>query len=133
MVFNKRFFGKGKKNGGPGFEEAQHVDALFRILDLDYSFSFCLSDYLPCSEGFDLGGREKIIKEANGIIGKYHDPIIEDRVQQWKDGTKKEEEDLLDVLITLKDDNGNPLPSTYEIKAQITVILTFLSFFYLVK
>ncbi|KDP45692.1 hypothetical protein JCGZ_17299 [Jatropha curcas] len=120
MVFNKRFFGKGKKNGGPGFEEAEHVDALFRILD--YSFSFCLSDYLPCLEGFDLGGHEKIIKEANGIIGKYHDPIIEDRVQQWKDGTKKEEEDLLDVLITLKDDNGNPLLSTDEIKAQITLV-----------
>ncbi|KDP45702.1 hypothetical protein JCGZ_17309 [Jatropha curcas] len=122
MVFNKRFFGKGKKNGGPGFEEAEHVDALFRILD--YSFSFCLSDYLPCLEGFDLGGHEKIIKEANGIIGKYHDPIIEDRVQQWKGGTKKEEEDLLDVLITLEDDNGNPLLSTDEIKAQITEIMS---------
>ncbi|KDP45699.1 hypothetical protein JCGZ_17306 [Jatropha curcas] len=121
MVFNKRFFGKGKKNGGPGFEEEEHVDALFRILD--YIFSFCLSDFLPCLKGFDLGGHERIIKEANGIIGKYHDPIIEDRVQQWKNGAKKEAEDLLDVLITLKDDNGNPLLSGDEIKAQITEIM----------
>ncbi|KDP45698.1 hypothetical protein JCGZ_17305 [Jatropha curcas] len=121
MMFNKRFFGKGKKNGGPGFEEEEHIDAIFRVLH--YLYAFCLSDYLPCLVGFDLDGHEKIIKEANGIIGKYHDPIIEDRVQQWKDGTKKEEEDFLDVLITLKDDNGNPLLSTDEIKAQITEIM----------
>ncbi|KDP45691.1 hypothetical protein JCGZ_17298 [Jatropha curcas] len=121
MMFNKRFFGKGKKNGGPGFDEEEHIDAIFRVLH--HLYAFCLSDYLPCLVGFDLHGHEKIIKEANGIIGKYHDPIIDDRVQQWKDGTKKEEEDLFDVLITLKDDNGNPLLSTDEIKAQITEIM----------
>ncbi|KAI3844147.1 hypothetical protein MKW92_032041 [Papaver armeniacum] len=60
------------------------------------------------------------------VIGKYHDPIIEERIQQWRDRKdeqlmvqKKEPEDLLDVLISLEA-NGKPLLSVEEIKAQIT-------------
>ncbi|KAF7843777.1 isoleucine N-monooxygenase 2-like [Senna tora] len=32
MVFNKRYFGEGGKNGGPGLEEEQHVEAIFTLL-----------------------------------------------------------------------------------------------------
>jgi phenylalanine N-monooxygenase len=71
--------------------------------------------------GLDLDGHEKVVMENHRIINKYHDPIIHERVQQWKDGAKKDTEDLLDILITLKDRNGNPLLSKDEIKAQITV------------
>ncbi|KAJ6878362.1 cytochrome P450 [Populus alba x Populus x berolinensis] len=59
MLFNKRFFGKGMKDGGPGFEEEEYVDAFFSSLN--------------------------------------------------HDGAKKDTEDLLDILITLKDPNSNPL------------------------
>ncbi|XP_015577436.3 phenylalanine N-monooxygenase CYP79D16 isoform X2 [Ricinus communis] len=90
MVFNKRFFGEGMKDGGPGL---------------------------------DLDGHGKVMKDALGTINKYQDPIIEERVQQWKDGTKKEVDDLLDVFINLEDASGNSLLSTEEIKAQITEIM----------
>ncbi|CAK7323491.1 unnamed protein product [Dovyalis caffra] len=118
MMFNVRFLGEGMEDGGPGFEEERHVEAIFTILN--HLFSFCVSDFLPSLVGFDLDGHERVMKESHGIINKYHDPIIDQRVQQWKDGTKKDVEDLLDVLITLKDDNGNPLLSKDEIKAQTT-------------
>ncbi|KAK0578236.1 hypothetical protein LWI29_007192 [Acer saccharum] len=124
MVFNKRFFGEGMEDGGPGLEEEEHVNALFNVLA--YIYSFCISDYVPCLRGVvDLDGHEKVMKENIGIIDKYHDPIIEERILQFRDrGLKKEvHEDLLDVLIDLKDGDDRPLPSTEEIKAQITDII----------
>ncbi|KAI9198214.1 hypothetical protein LWI28_011960 [Acer negundo] len=127
MVFNKRFFGEGSKDGGPGLEEEEHIDAIFKVLA--YIYSFCVSDYVPCLKGVvDLDGHEKVMKENIGIIDKYHDPIIEERILELRDhhGLIKKEvdhEDLLDVLITLKDDDGNPLLSTGEIKAQITELM----------
>ena len=119
MLFNKRFFGEGMKDGGPGFEEEEYMDALFSCLK--HIYAFCISDFLPSLIGLDLDGHEKVVMENHRIINKYHDPIIHERVQQWKDGAKKDTEDLLDILITLKDPDGNPLLSKDEIKAQITV------------
>ncbi|KAK0577928.1 hypothetical protein LWI29_002454 [Acer saccharum] len=123
MVFNKRFFGEGSEDGGPGLEEEEHIDALFKVLA--YIYSFCVSDYVPYLRGVvDLDGHEKVMKENIGIIDRYHDPIIEERILELRDhhGLIKKEvdhEDLLDVFITLKDEDGNPLLSTEEIKAQI--------------
>nr|AOW44272.1 CYP79D63 [Erythroxylum coca] len=121
IVFNKRNFGKGMKDGGPGIEEKEHIDALFTILF--YVFSFCISDYMPSLIGLDLEGHEKVLKENTDIVNKYHDPIIQERIRQWRNGMKDQEEDLLDILIALKDNNGNPLLSIEEIKAQITEIV----------
>ncbi|KAJ6878364.1 phenylalanine N-monooxygenase CYP79D16-like [Populus alba x Populus x berolinensis] len=121
MLFNKRFFGKGMKDGGPGFEEEEYVDAFFS--SLNHIYAFCISDFLPSLIGLDLDGHEKVVMENHRIINTYHDPIIHERVQQWKDGAKKDTEDLLDILITLKDPNSNPLLSKDEIKAQITEIM----------
>ena len=127
MIFNKRYFGIGRKDGGPGFEEAKHVEAIFTVLK--YIYAFCVSDYMPCLRGFDLDGHKEKLKKALKILNKYHDPIIEERIQQWKNGLKEEHEDLLDVLITLKDDNGNSLLTAEEIKAQTIVILFLHNFF----
>ncbi|TXG46886.1 hypothetical protein EZV62_026180 [Acer yangbiense] len=127
MVFNKRFFGEGSEDGGPGLEEEEHIDAIFKVLA--YLYSFCVSDYVPYLRGVvDLDGHEKVMKENIGIIDRYHDPIIEERILELRDhhGLIKKEvdhEDLLDVLITLKDEDGNPLLSTEEIKAQITELM----------
>ncbi|XP_077213493.1 tryptophan N-monooxygenase CYP79A68-like [Tasmannia lanceolata] len=120
MMFNKRYFGEGCKDGGPGAEEEEHVEALFNVLTLLYAF--CVSDYMPRLRWMDLNGHEKNMKMAIKVVNKYHEPIIDERIKKWRGGedrgVKKEPEDLLDVLILVKDSNGNPLLSTEEIKAQ---------------
>jgi len=125
ICFNARYFGEGREDGGPGFEEVEHVDAIFDLLNYVYAFS--VSDYLPFLRGLDLDGQEKKVKEALRIIKKYHDPIVQQRIKQWNDGLKVDEEDWLDVLISLKDSNNNPSLTLEEINAQIIVIyFTFL-------
>jgi hypothetical protein len=114
------------KDGGPGLEEIEHVDAAFILLN--YAFAFSPSDYIPWLRLLDLDGHKGKVKNAMRIMNKYHDPIIDERIKQWNDGSKKVEEDLLDVLISLKDVNNIPLLSTKEIKAQIIVSLHLLSF-----
>nr|WMB96353.1 CYP79A206 [Miconia microphysca] len=124
LMFSKRHFGKGMPDGGPGIEEEEHVEALFTALG--YLYAFCVSDYFPCLEGLDLDGHEKIVKEATMTLKKYHDPIIDQRIQQWRksgDSNNKEPQDLLDVLIALKDSNGQPSLTSDEIKAQTTEIM----------
>ncbi|KAK8581400.1 hypothetical protein V6N13_144426 [Hibiscus sabdariffa] len=120
LLFSRRYFGKGKENGGPGFEEEEHISAVFTVLA--YLYAFCVSDYIPMLRGLDLDGHEKVMKEAMRVIGKYQDPIIDERIQQWKSGKKSGKEDpddLLDVLICLKDGKGNPILTADEIKAQL--------------
>ncbi|KAK9939461.1 hypothetical protein M0R45_016156 [Rubus argutus] len=122
MIFNRRYFGKGMEDGGPGSEEEEHVAALFTILK--YIYSFCVSDYMPCLRGLDLDGQEKTIKNALEITRKYREPLIEERFRRYKKGfSDKEPEDLLDILVSLEDINGEPLLSSEEIKAQITEIM----------
>ena len=110
--------GQGKKDGGPGVEEEQHVESLFTVLAHLYVFS--LSDYFPWLRVLDLDGHEKTVREAMNTIKKYHDPNVDQRVEQWRNG-EKEAEDLLDFLISVKDSNGEPLLSVAEIKAQCAV------------
>ncbi|PON45552.1 Cytochrome P450, E-class, group I [Trema orientale] len=121
MMFDKRYFGEGRSDGGPGVEEEEHVKAIFTVLLHIYAFS--VADYLPWLKWLDLDGYQKKVSEAMNVINKYQDPIIHDRVRQWRDGMRTEPEDLLDVFISLKDDsNGKPLLSTDEIRAQITEV-----------
>ncbi|KAK9167920.1 hypothetical protein Syun_000060 [Stephania yunnanensis] len=56
MMFNRRCFGDGRKDGGPGFEEEQHVEVVRTILSLINAFS--VSDYMPCLRWLDLDGHE---------------------------------------------------------------------------
>ncbi|KAJ7959934.1 Cytochrome P450 [Quillaja saponaria] len=120
VCFNKRFFGNGMKDGGPSHEEIEHVDAIFTMLKFIYAF--CISDYIPCLRGLDLDGHENIVKKAVRKVNQYHNPVIEERIQQWKDGRKKDVEDFLDVFITLKDACHNSILTPEEIKAQITIL-----------
>ncbi|GMP89975.1 hypothetical protein CsSME_00041317 [Camellia sinensis var. sinensis] len=133
MIFNKRFFERGIEDGGPGVEEEEHVNALFTILFqgrlqglvatvLSYCYSFCVSDYIPCIRAIlDLDGHEKIVRKATTSVKKYQDPLIDKRIKKWNDGTKTEKEDILDILIMLKQTDGTPLLSREEVKAQIVV------------
>ncbi|KAH9770984.1 Phenylalanine N-monooxygenase [Citrus sinensis] len=122
MMFNRGYFGEGNEDGGPGFEEEEHVESLFIVLQ--YLYAFTLSDYLPWMRVFDLEGREKLISNAIRTVSKYHDPIIEERIQQRRHhrGNYKKEsddhQDLLDVLISAKDESARPSLSVDEIKAQ---------------
>ncbi|KAI3903124.1 hypothetical protein MKW92_030423 [Papaver armeniacum] len=124
-VFNIRLLTRQfrRKDGGPGIEEVEHVDSAFEVLY--YVHAFNIHDYLPYLRWLDLDGHKKIVKRAMGVVDKYHDPIIEERIQQWSTGTmeNKEPEDLLDVLISLKDEHGKPLLSAEEIKAQVGEII----------
>ncbi|XP_022874059.1 isoleucine N-monooxygenase 2-like [Olea europaea var. sylvestris] len=117
MIFGKRYFGNGMEDGGPGTEEEEHVAALFKILSSLFGFS--ISDYVPWLEFFDFDGYKGILKKAIGSLSKFHDPEIHGRIQTWKKGLRENEEDILDVLINLKDSKGAPLLMIEEIKAQI--------------
>lgn len=119
LVFGERFLGPGMEDGGPGFEEREHLDGLFTILK--YLYGFAIADYLPFLENFDLDDHKKIVTDAMQKLRKYHDPIINSRVEMWRDGVRNSKEDILDVLISLKDSNNDPLLSTEEIKAQVNV------------
>ncbi|KAK1311757.1 Tyrosine N-monooxygenase [Acorus calamus] len=118
LMFNKRYFGPGRADGGPGKEEEEHVEALFTVLSLLYAF--CVSDYLPKLRWLDLDGHERIMRKAIRVVNKYAEPIIDERIEKWRGGgrVKGEPEDLLDVMIALRDEKGRPLLSTEEIKAQ---------------
>ncbi|KAH7838580.1 hypothetical protein Vadar_028579 [Vaccinium darrowii] len=122
MIFGKRFFGNGKRDGGPGVEEEEHMSALFTILA--YLYAFSPSDYFPFLRGHvDLDGHEKILRTATASVAKYQDPEIDQRIRQWKEGIKTEQEDLLDVLSGLKEKDGSPFLSPEEIKAQIVELM----------
>ncbi|KAI3973268.1 hypothetical protein MKW92_022610 [Papaver armeniacum] len=105
MVFNKRYFGKGRKDGGPCSEEIEHVDSAFTVLS--YIYALGVQDYFPYLRWVDLDGHEKIVRRAMGVVNKYHDPIIEERIRQWSDGSMKNRlpEDLLDDIILATVDN----------------------------
>ncbi|KAL0368063.1 UNVERIFIED_CONTAM: Isoleucine N-monooxygenase 1 [Sesamum calycinum] len=118
LIFNKRFFGTGMEDGGPGMEEKEHLQGVFTILQ--YVYGFGIADYLPWLEVLDLDGHKRILKDALKRVRKYQDPEIDKRVEMWRQGMKKIEEDVLDVFINLRDSNNNSLLSIEEIKAEIT-------------
>nr|CAB3503127.1 unnamed protein product [Digitaria exilis] len=116
LVFNQRYFGEPQPDCGPGPPEVQHVDAVFASVGLLYSFH--VTDYLPWLLGLDLDGHEKMLMEANETVSWLHDTFIDERWRQWKSGERLDEpEDMLDVLITLKDAEGKPVLSIEEVKA----------------
>ncbi|KAL0299927.1 UNVERIFIED_CONTAM: Valine N-monooxygenase 2 [Sesamum angustifolium] len=79
IMFSKRFFGTGMKDGGPGLEEEEHADALFMILK--YLHAFAIADYFPWLEVFDLDGNKRILKDAIKGVRKYQDSKINKRVE----------------------------------------------------
>ncbi|MBA0791238.1 hypothetical protein Gohar_015830 [Gossypium harknessii] len=121
LIFSRRYLGEGKAGGGLGFEEEEYVDAIFACVT--HLYSFCISDYLPFLRGLDLEGHEKIVEDSTSVLEKYNNPIIDDKIQQWRDGKKHQAQDLLDVFVSLTDDDDAPLLSTDEIKAQVNVRL----------
>lgn len=121
LVFSERFFGPGMEDGGPGFEEREHVAGLFTILSLLYGFS--IADFVPWLEVFDFDEHKRMITNAIKNVRKYQDPRIEKRIEMWQRGIQTEEEDILDVLINLKNSENKPLLSVQEIKALIVEIM----------
>ncbi|KAK9080291.1 hypothetical protein SSX86_000049 [Deinandra increscens subsp. villosa] len=118
IIFGKRLFGKGMEDGGVGEEETEHVDALFIVLK--YLYAFCISDYFPWLRGkADLDGHEKIMRTAIETVRKYQDPLVDERIEMWNNGDRKEKCDMLDVFINLE----NPKLTPEEIKAQILELM----------
>ncbi|CAH2060871.1 unnamed protein product [Thlaspi arvense] len=117
MMFGQRHFDKPAKDGGLGPKEKKHLDAIYRSLDC--FFSFKVTNYVPFLRGWNLDVEEAEIRETVDILNKCNDPIIHKRMQLWRnEGGKETEEDWLDTLITLKDDQGMPVFTLDEIRAQ---------------
>ncbi|KAL6642934.1 hypothetical protein ACP70R_021115 [Stipagrostis hirtigluma subsp. patula] len=128
LVFGKRYFVKPlplSASSGPGHEEIEHVSALFTLVNHAYSFS--ISDYLPALTDLDLDGHKKVVRGVMKTLNRLHDPIIEERIQEWcslrRQGEKREIRDFLDVLVSLEDSEGRPYLSLEEIKAQTAEIM----------
>ncbi|GJV61355.1 valine N-monooxygenase 1-like protein [Tanacetum coccineum] len=114
IIFGSRYFGKGNVDGGPGHEEIEHVESIFTILN--HLFAFSVTDYIPWLRWItDFDGHEAIVRNAIRTVRKYHDRLIDERIQQWKDGARTKEDDLLDVFINLE----SPRLTVDQIKAQI--------------
>ncbi|KAL6599585.1 hypothetical protein ACP70R_045722 [Stipagrostis hirtigluma subsp. patula] len=132
LVFGKRYFEEPRSGDGPDADEEKHTDALFTLVN--YVYCFCVSDYYPGLVGFDLDGHEKVARGVMRTSDRLHGPIIDARVHEWSNcrkigNMKKHVADLLDLLISLEDADGQPLLSIEEIKAQ-TVELMFASVVY---
>lgn len=99
------------------------MDALFAALS--YLDAFCVSDYFPALVGLDLDGHERVVRGVMRTLGRLHDPVVEERVEEWrrlrKAGERREPADFLDVLASLDDAAGRPLLTVEEIKAQTIV------------
>ena len=119
IIFGSRYFGKGNVDGGPGHEEIEHAESILTILN--HLFAFSVTDYFPWLRWItDFDGHERIIRNAIHTARKYQDRLVDERIQQWKDGVRTKEDDLLDVFIKLE----NPRLTVDQIKAQILVRLT---------
>ncbi|KAD1053249.1 hypothetical protein E3N88_43353 [Mikania micrantha] len=118
MILGKRLFGQGMDDGGPGEEEIEHVAALFTILK--YLYVFCITDYFSwLRRKTDFDGHEEKIRTAIKVVRKYQDPLINERIQMWKNGARNKKCDILDVLIQ----HQNPKLTPEEIKAQIIELM----------
>ena len=62
-----------------------------------------------------------MITNAIKNVRKYQDQEIEKRMEMRKLGLKSDENDILDILINLKNSQNEPLLSIREIKAAILV------------
>nr|GMD48025.1 isoleucine N-monooxygenase 1-like [Ipomoea batatas] len=91
--------------------------AMFALLQTLYGLG--VSDHIPWLSVFDIDGYKSIINKAMSVMRKHLDTEVDKRVQMWKDGIKTVEQDILDVLLMLKDNAGKPLLSDTEIKTQV--------------
>ncbi|CAF1920145.1 unnamed protein product [Brassica oleracea] len=117
MMFGQRHFDVAAEDGGLGPKEKEHMDAIYQALDCFFCFN--VTDYLPFLRGWNIDNEEEEVREAVDILNRCNDPIIHERMHLWRNkGGKETEEDWLDILITLKDDQGMPLFTFDEIRAQ---------------
>ena len=122
LTLGRRHFGEAGGRRARA-RRAEHVDALFAALS--YLDAFCVSDYFPALVGLDLDGHERVVSGVMRTLGRLHDPVVEERVEEWrrlrKAGERREPADFLDVLASLDDAAGRPLLTVEEIKAQTIV------------
>lgn len=129
LLFGRKHFKETTMDGSLGPMEKEHFDAIFKALDC--FFSFYIADYYPFFRGWNLQGEEVELREAVDVIGKYNKMIIDEKIELWReknkdyDAKKKNDvsdiKDWLDILFTLKDDNGKPLLTPQEI-TQLSVV-----------
>ncbi|XP_010539173.1 PREDICTED: dihomomethionine N-hydroxylase-like [Tarenaya hassleriana] len=120
MMFGRRYLKEMSTEdiGSLGPMEREHVDAIFHALDC--TFSFQISDFIPCLRSWGLDRHEEKVREASETIDKYNEGIIDERIEIWRDREEGKEGvgDWLDILISLKDAEGKPLLTPADIKAE---------------
>nr|QWK52284.1 cytochrome P450 79C1 [Isatis tinctoria] len=124
LLFGRKHFKETTMDGSLGPMEKEHFDAIFKALDC--FFSFYIADYYPLFRGWNLEGEEVVLREAVDVIAKYNKMIIDEKIKLWRETSEdydaeKDKNDVsvikdwLDILFTLKDDNGKPLLTPQEI------------------
>lgn len=117
LLFGRRYFKETTMDGSLGLMEKEHFDAIFKALEC--FFSFYVADYYPFFRGWNLHGEEVELREAVDVIAKYNKMIIDEKIELWrgknKGCIKMIIKDWLDILFTLKDENGKPLLTPQEI------------------
>ncbi|EOA37874.1 hypothetical protein CARUB_v10011470mg [Capsella rubella] len=105
-------------DGRLGKAEKHHLEVIFNTL-------YCLPGFSPADyvdkwlKGWNIDGQEKSARLYSNLLRSYNNPIVEERVELWREkGGKPAVEDWLDTFITLKDQDGNYLVTPDEIKAQ---------------
>ncbi|KFK43335.1 hypothetical protein AALP_AA1G111500 [Arabis alpina] len=121
LLFGRRHATKDKvysDDGRLGEEEKKHLESIFGTLNCLPNFS--PADYLEkWFGGWNLDGQEEMVRANTNLVRSYSNPIIDERVELWrKIGGKATVEDWIDILITLKDENGKYSITPDEIKAQ---------------
>ncbi|CAA0210850.1 unnamed protein product [Arabidopsis thaliana] len=121
MLFGRRHVTKENMfsdDGRLGKAEKHHLEVIFNTLN-------CLPGFSPVDYvdrwlgGWNIDGEEERAKVNVNLVRSYNNPIIDERVEIWREkGGKAAVEDWLDTFITLKDQNGNYLVTPDEIKAQ---------------
>nr|AFR34029.1 cytochrome P450 BCMA1 [Boechera stricta] len=121
MLFGRRHVTKENvfsDEGRLGKAEKHHLEAIFNTLNCFPSFS--PADYVErWLKGWNIDGQEERVTVNCNIVRSYNNPIIDERVELWREkGGKAVVEDWLDTFITLKDQNGKYVVTPDEIKAQ---------------
>ncbi|KAL1194197.1 Dihomomethionine N-hydroxylase [Cardamine amara subsp. amara] len=120
MLFGRRNITKDNfsDDGRLGKAEKEHLGAIINTLNCFPSLH--PADYLErWFKGWNIDGQEEKVKSNCNIVRSYNNPIIDERVQLWREkGGKAAVEDWIDMFITFKDENGKYLLTPDEIKAQ---------------
>ncbi|KAH7420637.1 hypothetical protein KP509_13G015200 [Ceratopteris richardii] len=117
MLLSKRFFGC--KDAGPQQSaEFLHIThQVFWLLGL-----FNIADYLPFLRWFDLQGYERLMRQVQKQMDVFHSNILQEHRLEHEargDRPRDKPEDFVDILLSLRGNDGKEHLDDVEMKALI--------------